>query len=271
MNGWPFAKALSEIAEALSLAEMPRKSPVHGRHIQKRGNTREDAAIRQRLSALWGSACSARSPRAEPLWRYLALRGLRWPAGVRDVRFHAAMGYYEEGGLVGYFPGMLARVTAPDGTPVSIHRTFLSGDGRKAEVGMPKKLCTHPGSSTLNGSAIRLFNAGETLGVAEGIETALAAKELFSVPCWSAISAGLMEHFVPPPGVRRVIVFADRDRPTKSHPLGHGQEAAGRLAERLLKGGIRAEVKLPPDEIPANGKGIDWLDVLVNVKAKRAA
>ena len=45
------------------------------------------------------------------------------------------------------------------------------------------------------------------LGIAEGIETALAASYRFGVPVWSAI----LESWEPPTGVKRMIVFGDND------------------------------------------------------------
>jgi putative DNA primase/helicase len=100
------------------------------------------------------------------------------------------------------------------------------------------------------GAAIRLHPAGDVLGVAEGIETALAAKQLFGVPVWSCISAVGIESFAPPSGVRKLIVFGDNDA------KGTGQAAAWGLAKRLITVGIDVDVKIP-ERI-----GWDWLDEL---------
>jgi hypothetical protein len=270
INGWNFKESLNEIAKVLFGGELTQL-PIR-RHVQKRDTAREDAATLQRLRALWSYALSVKHPRAKPFWTYLANRGLNWPTGLQNVRFHPAMSYYDEDDkIVGYFPGFLSRVQAPDGTSVSLHRTYLTEDGFKANVLRPKKLCGHTSTNPLQGTAIRLFNPGETLGVAEGIETACAVRELFKIPCWSTMSAALMESFEPPQGVRRVIFFGDRNRPTKLHPLGHGQEAATKGAENLIRKGIQAEVKLPPDAIAPDSTSLDWLDVLVRMKASRAA
>jgi len=86
---------------------------------------------------------------------------------------------------------------------------------------------------------IRLHPAGEVLGVAEGLETALAARQLFGVPAWSCISAAGVESFTPPKEVRKVIVFGDNDA------SGTGQAAGWTLAKRLIAAGMVVEVKLP--------------------------
>jgi Toprim domain-containing protein len=65
----------------------------------------------------------------------------------------------------------------------------------------------------LSGAASRLHPVKDgTLGIAEGWSSALAAFELFGVPTWSAISAGNLKFFAPPPEVRHLIIFGDNDK-----------------------------------------------------------
>lgn len=142
------------------------------------------------------------------------------------------------------FPALVALVTGPDGKGVTLHRTYLQ-DGRKAPVPSSKKLM--PGRS-IKGAAIRLHPAGDVLGIAEGIETALAAQQRFGVPVWSCVSAVGIESFIPPQEVRKVIIFGDNDE------SGTGQAVAWALAKRLIAAGLAVEVKLP-ERI-----GTDWAD-----------
>ena len=146
-------------------------------------------------------------------------------------------------------PAMLAKVTDHHGTPVNLHRTFLTLDGAKAPLA--KQRAVMPGSLP-EGSAVRLFPRSETLGIAEGIETAIAAFLLFDVPCWAALNAGLLAKWGPPPGVRQVFVFGDNDASFT------GQRAAFELANRLAK----AEHLSVDVQIPA-AIGEDWNDVLL--------
>jgi phage/plasmid primase-like uncharacterized protein len=268
VNGWSFKESLSEIARLILGGEV---APPVRRAARKRDTAREDAAIRRRLVALWRSSLPLETVKSNAAARYFAHRGLTFPHGVRNVRFHPALPYYSKGEFVGYFSGLMACVTAPEGMPVTIHRTFLADDGRKAPVASPKKLCPYPSGRRLQGAAIRLFPVEDTVAVAEGIETSLAVTQLTGVPCWATVNAGLMAEFIPPEGIRRVLIYADKDRPCKSHPDGHGQEAAKVLANRLWKRGIRAGVKIPPGEIPAEKKGIDWLDVRASIEARKVA
>jgi putative DNA primase/helicase len=171
--------------------------------------------------------------------RYLRGRGLSVVPEI--LRGHRRLTYIEDGRFIGHFPAMLAPVLGPDGSLLSVYRTYL------ADVPTKKKLLT----SIEKGSAIRLFEPTETLGVAEGVETAIAAHELFGIPTWAAIGTASMEAFGPPEGIRRLTIFADHDSNFA------GQKAAFTVAHRLhrdLK--IEIEVKIPP------APDTDWLDVL---------
>ncbi len=78
------------------------------------------------------------------------------------------------------------------------------------------------------GSAVRLFDAGSTLGIAEGIETALAAASLFGLPrVWAAVNASQLAKWLPPVEATEIIVFGDADAAFV------GQAAAYALAHRL--------------------------------------
>lgn len=61
----------------------------------------------------------------------------------------------------------------------------------------------------------------------------------------------------------QLLVFADKDRSSRQHPSGHGQEAARGLVTRLWSLGIRAGAIAPALDIPDGRKGVDWLDVFV--------
>ena len=123
VNDWTFKDSLSEIGRMI-LGDKPELTPVR-REARKRDTAREDAAIRQRLVALWNGGRSIKSAEARLVWMYLVGRGLKLPRNLQSVRFHPSMAYYEKGELVGHFPGFMACVMAPDGTPVTMPHSPL--------------------------------------------------------------------------------------------------------------------------------------------------
>ena len=182
--------------------------------------------------------------RGDEAFAYLAGRGLKLYDLPESIRVHSALRYRDDEHQ-GTYAAMLATVTAPDGRAVSLHRTYLQ-EARKAPVLHPKKLMQ---GLPLSGAAIRLTAVSEVLGIAEGVETALGASELFEMPVWSCVSAQGIESFLPPAGVREIVIFADNDENFT------GQAAAYRAAHRLKLRGFGVEVVVPPE--PG-----DWLDEL---------
>jgi putative DNA primase/helicase len=128
----------------------------------------------------------------------------------------------------------------------AVHVTYLSR-GRKLEGHEPRKILAPLVGR--EGCAVQLSPvAGDVLGIAEGIETALSAQREFSVTTWAALNAALLAKFDPPETVKRLVICADRDVA--------GLEAAGRLMERLQS---RCSLELRPPRAPAK----DWNDELL--------
>jgi hypothetical protein len=213
---------------------------------------REDAdrRERQRKVAYCGKLWGETSPAPETVVQtYLTARGLPGPIPA-SVRFHArAMLAYPwrlEAGDVRTWPAMVALVQHANGTPCGLHLTALKSNGSgKADLRAPRRML-----GDVAGGAVRLapIGADQVLAVAEGIETALAFRQLAGTPTWAALSAGGLRAFVPPPGLQRLIIAADAD------DNGEGLTAARALAERARS---RVEVVLMPAP-----EGQDWNDQL---------
>ncbi|HAR79958.1 MAG TPA: hypothetical protein DCR21_03920 [Succinivibrionaceae bacterium] len=200
------------------------------------------------------------NPEAEEAFRYFDGRGLSkirdYPEAFKVIRFHKSLKYLEDNGEeFGVFPALVTKVQSPDGTGVSLHRTYLF-NGKKAPVDKPKKMT--PADRTVP-SACRYIQIGGDvtdgiLGIAEGIETAISCFLATGIPTYSSVCAQNLKTFEAPANVHTVIVFADKDK-SKT-----GEEAANVLKANMAKQGVICTVVLPKPDIPANSKGIDWND-----------
>lgn len=233
VHGWGFRQTREEVERVVGIN--PEPVAVQATHDDE---ARKVLALRR----VW-SECEA-VEKGDPVWKYLHRRlGLELIPAC--LRYHPALAYRHDDGDISHHPAMIAAVTFPDGKPATLHRTYLTLDGRKADVSAPKKLM--PGKP-LQMASIKLGGYSGVLGIAEGIETALAASMRFGVPVWSCISSGLMEAWKQPDDVRKVIVFGDND------PKFAGQAAAYRIAHKLACAGISVEVRIPETT------GKDWAD-----------
>ncbi len=170
----------------------------------------------------------------DPVSLYLKNRGLKVVSA--RLRYHPEC-YEPETHTK--MPAMLATYTLQDGTAITMHRTFITKEGKKANIENPKKIL--PALQKMSGGAIRLFELeGKTLNITEGIETALAVREMTDETVWSVASSVLMEQFEPPRTVEKVVIFSDNDVNYS------GQKAAYTLANRLIiRNKIIAKVFVP--------------------------
>ena len=161
---------------------------------------------------------------------YLRARGLGDP-GCPDLMFHPDLPDFDS--RRGW-PGMIAIPRLPDGTRApGIHRTFLLEDG-SAKAPPGRKML-----GSVRDGVVRLFPMPEDghIGIAEGIETALAAHALFGTAVWAALSVDGLARFQWPLGTRRVTVFADAG--------DAGRQAAATLADRLNRADIPSDIVWP--------------------------
>lgn len=199
----------------------------------------------------------------DPASLYLHARGLpadTWQHTDGAIRHHAAMPYYTSTGqasktlLIGHFPAMLAAITDINGQLQGLHITYLQQRENarwcKARLlhtdtgdPLPAKKMRARRPEALRGAAVQMGKPDPQgrLLVAEGIETALAARALFNLPAVAALSAIGMSRYQWPPDTQSLFIAADND------PNQTGQRAAESLARRSFKSGIQAAIWQPPD------------------------
>lgn len=161
---------------------------------------------------------------------YLLTRGLTDP-GCQDLLFHPDLPDFD---TRRGWPGLIALPRLADGTRApGIHRTFLLDDG-SAKGPAGKKML-----GSVAEAAVRLFAmpADGHLGIAEGIETALAAHALFGTAVWAALSADGLARFRWPEGTTRVTIYADAG--------DAGRQAAATLSDRLNRADIPNAIVVP--------------------------
>jgi putative DNA primase/helicase len=244
--GWPFKecrlRVLAEMRGLSSCAEQQRWTSVSSRIVP------DHAELRARLSRTLKECVPLK--RSEEAIQYLASRGLR-PGPYGALHAHPGLDYWitdpdsDRPRILGTFTALISEVVDVTGRLITLHATYVEGS-RKLSRAEPRKFFSRLRGH--EGCAVRLHDlTGETLGVAEGLETAISASMLHNVPVWATLSASLLCKFTPPLGVRTLLVFADND-PT-------GLSAAHRLKQNC-SGRCQVSVCLPP-----NGYK-DWNDVL---------
>lgn len=176
--------------------------------------------------------------------RYLEARGCELPPEDGDLRYHPAL-RHPPSDYTG--PALVALVThAETKAPLTLHRTWIRPDGRKADCNPPRMLL---GNHPKKFGVVRLWPdecVTYGLAVAEGIETALSLAVAFK-PVWSCIDAGNLKVLPVLKGVENLVIGADHDEA--------GIKAAVACADRWAMGG--ADVRVIAPMVPRQ----DWNDV----------
>jgi len=188
---------------------------------------------------LWRSAIQAQGTLAE---KYLRNRGITIDIPP-TLRFLPNFDYMPRIG----FPAMVAAVQGPDRRVIACQVTLLKPDGSgKAPVSTPRKTI-----GALARGAVRLGTADNRLGLAEGIETALAAMQLTGVVVWACLGANRLDAVCIPSIVRYLDIFGDPDEA--------GRRAVTKALERY-RIGRNARACFPLI-------GSDWNDQLARERA----
>jgi putative DNA primase/helicase len=189
--GISFAEAARRVDQVVNnVEEKPFKPDID---IDKR---------RVKLNDLWSKA-------QEPFVAYNYLVGRGVPSKIvdqvsKDIRGIEKLDLYEGHSWMGEYPAMLALIRNPKGVPISVHRTYLTPDGKEKKI--------MPVLESITGACVRLGEPNETLVIAEGIETALAAWAITGYPAWATISAhGMAELKSIPLHVKKVVIVGDND------------------------------------------------------------
>lgn len=261
--------------EFLGIEERRQETPEEAAEREKRlaaeRNKRDREAARRKTEA--AARAEQRTASAEDAWRgsvplsssqgeaYLVERGLpptsEWPWDPKHVlRFHPALDY-ELDKRIGLLPAVIGKIQDEYGKSTSIWQIFLKpGKPEKADVVNPKV-----GRGPAAGGAVRLGGIGPRIGIAEGIESALAAWVLlgFRYPVWAGLSTSGMQSFEPPMEVEQISIIPDSDRAMIQNDKildPPGITAARKLKARMDAAGVKCTI----NEMLALGDALDLLN-----------
>lgn len=143
---------------------------------------------------------------------YLKSRGILG-LPTMSVNHCSSVPYYDQDGKkVANYEAMVSTVTdAKTLEPLQLHYTYLDGS---------KKIDRKVRNLTdidFKMPVVRLMDAEKSLGVAEGIETALSAHDKYNIPCWATVNSLFLKRFRAPAGVTKLFIFADNDKSLTGH------------------------------------------------------
>jgi hypothetical protein len=169
------------------------------------------AALRGHSRVLYSEPCGDEKPTVDPSWRTWQGDDGQWWKSTHK-------------------PALIAAVTDLDGNLTAVQRIWCERsyevdstctgpqDARARGISTRKKTLGHLGNG-----AVQLAPATDTLGLAEGVETGVAAMRLFRFPVWATCGSARLHSITLPDCVERVLIFADRG------------EAGERAAEQAVK------------------------------------
>lgn len=278
-NAWKLMRGCSGLSDTEIAAKLHKilggvsTKPVMGKPMAPVCDDLTEEEVRKnrrRLAEAWEPAVMV--SKGDPVWRYLRSRvpGCDMTKLSRHIRYNPSMKFVEleraevRGKMVdryvtrGNFPVLLGKAIDAQEQPITLHRHYLTEEGKKAPFPMSKKQMG--GVRKLKGAAIRVCEVPESrvLGVCEGVETAwaVATAYRYRINVWALINCGNMAIADIPAGMfDKVIIFADHDYLDEKKGYRPGKHYADQLYKALTERGIPCEIKIPQHE------GTDFCDV----------
>lgn len=230
MKGLAFKDAVQEVRGVLGESVYQKPRPAMTEEERMAG-----------IKAVWRDSRPVTA--GDPVHAYMVARGIDNVLMETDT-IRCIPRYRYEGRTVAV---MLTKMTGPDGAGVTLQRNYIENGRKIARAFMP-------GTIPVDTVDARIMRHGDHLGVAEGVETAVAAFKLHGVPSWATLTAGYMAKWTPPEGVKRVTIFGDNDASFTGHfaayKLARRLDAMVRKSERDM----RIDVRIPETI------GRDWWD-----------
>jgi hypothetical protein len=181
----------------------------------------------EQARAIWHNAAE---PKGTDVERYLRGRAMSGPI-PRTIR--AARLYHRESGRE--VPALVGAIQNAEGRITAVQRIYIDPVTAKKVSAKPAKKTKGP----MQDGAVRLAKPARILGIAEGIETAMSAMHMFSLPVWACLGAQRLKAVWIPEEVEQLVLFADRGEV--------GMREAIDAAEVYEAKGLSTEIVLPDE------------------------
>ncbi len=190
---------------------------------------------------------------------YLRNRGLKLGYPIKNLKFNKIDRYEKDRKPQNWKQNaLIAKLTDNLGKLESLQRIYLTD---AAEKDTRKQTPKYTGNTVEESKAsVKLFDPAEIMGIAEGVETALAAHELSGIPVWASINAVRLPFWQPPEIAKTIFIFADLDVSNTGYIKGV------ELYRKLKAQGLDVYLLLPGTVIPQGKKSVDFLDYYNNVR-----
>ena len=166
---------------------------------------------------------------------------------------------------LGEYPAIVSVFRDNDGKESTFHLTFIGQDGKKLNIEhegelVPAKKILPP-VIPLTGTAIKLFDATDTVCIAEGLCSDLSAYQDCGLPVWIAGNCGNMAKLDLPESIKHIYIYEDADKSFS------GRLAASTLASRLAIKGGRETIKIislvDTHQVIVSQESFDFNDYLI--------
>jgi hypothetical protein len=169
---------------------------------ERRELTDKDRQRIKRAVEIWNDATDPRHTLAQKYLNETRMLELPDTLAGSVLRFHPRCPWRDENsGITIGTPALLAAFRSIDNDEITaIHRIAINLDGTKRDRRM---------LGIVYRAAVKLDVMGETLAIAEGVETAMAARELGITPCWALGGTGPISKFPVIDGVKTLMIVGE--------------------------------------------------------------
>ena len=187
-----------------------RREVSKPRVSRRRDNSAAEAKTREKIERLLGETQPIEGTVGEVYFRAARNISVSIPPAIQ---LHPSLTYWRQGEngkweSIGEWPAIVCRITNGVGEAIAAELIYLEHDG-SGKVKLPDDLPAKKTRGPKRGGRVELGDASKQLGIAEGVETALSAAELFGDTVWATAGGSNLKTFVIPDQTTHIVIFGD--------------------------------------------------------------